>query len=78
MSCADVSPGIPCNNDTSEALFCLSANITWERPVIYQLSAVFFLYFVFRYVDVIRKKRNILHVLICRSGIYVELFKFGI
>lgn len=78
MSCADVSPGIPCNNDTSEALFCLSANITWERPVIYQLSAVFFLYFVFRYVDVIRKKRNILHVLICRSGIYVEFFKFGI
>lgn len=78
MSCADVSPGIPCNNDTSEALFCLSANVTWERPVIYQLSAVFFLYFVFRYVDVIRKKRKILHVLICRSGIYVELFKFGI
>lgn len=78
MSCADVSPGIPCNNDTSEALFCLSANITWEHPVIYQLSAVFFLYFVFRHIDVIRKKRKILHVLICRSGIYVELFKFGI
>lgn len=58
MSFADVSPGIACNNDTSEALFCLSANITWERPVIYQLSAVFFLYFVFRYIDVIKKNNK--------------------
>lgn len=51
MTCVDVIPSIPSNNDTSEALLCLSACITCEHQVIYQLSAVLLLYFVFWYID---------------------------
>lgn len=35
MSCADVSTIFPCESDTAEALFCLSARITWKGLLIY-------------------------------------------